>query len=73
MSEESRPPSNAAVNFRRAAVGKAKVIGISCVMAGVAPASDAHKMVSTPHSLCCFNPLRYTRQLNFQLQPNKMG
>jgi hypothetical protein len=41
-SEESRPPSNAAVNFRRAMAGKAKVIGISCA------ASDAHKMVSTP-------------------------
>src|SRR5436853_3404368 len=50
--EESRPPSNAAVNFRRATAGKAKVIWISCVMAGVAPASDAHQDDLDTHSLC---------------------
>ena len=50
LSEERRPPSNAAVTFLRDTAGKEKVSGLLSVMAGVAGLFYVSRMVLTPIS-----------------------
>ena len=45
LSEESRPPSNAAVTFLRNTAGKEKAGGVSSVMADVAVRLDVRRLV----------------------------
>ena len=50
LSEERRPPSNAAVTFLRDTAGRENVSGLSSVMAGVAGLFNVRRMVLTPIS-----------------------
>ena len=62
LSEESRPPSNAAVTFLRAMAGKAKERGLSFGHGGCGCTAQRAQDGFDTHFLRKFNALRYPRQ-----------
>ena len=64
LSEESRPPSNAAVTFLRDTAGKEKAGGLSSVMADVAVRLDVRRLVSIPISYASSMPCAISASSN---------
>src|SRR5882757_7049287 len=64
LSEDRRPPSNAAVTFLELTDGNVKVIGGSSFIAGYLGERRNHDALAT-RSLCKLNALRHTERSNF--------